>query len=558
MNAAVDTLTFPLRNDVHSRLNPSQHQRIVRPADEHGVIEALSQATRAHQRLAVCGAQHAMGGQQFAHGGWLLDTRSLRGIREFDGDSGRVCAGAGTRWPDLQQFLAAQRDRKGDGWAIRQKQTGADDFSLGGSLAANVHGRGLDLPPLVDDIESLRLVLPSGECTRVDRARRPELFARVIGGYGLFGVVTEVELRLRRRQWLQRRVSLCRRAELMSAFAQAINGGALYGDFQFAIDPCSEDFLNLGVFACYHPVDHAPPAARQQQALSAEHWRELLWLAHVDKREAFRRYSAFYLATDGQHYASDDHQFGVYLDGYHDAIDVRLGHVGSEVITELYVPPAALADFLGEVAEAARSEAMDLIYGTVRLIRKDTETALAWAREDFACVVFNLHVRHDDAGRARLREHLQRLIDIALSFGGSFYLTYALAARADQLRQAYPQIDAWLAAKRRLDPACVLDSDFHRRLCSVLGAPRSRADPAPPPCWWRCLCGDTAQATVCPRRPSASRARRSLRRTGSGRGCAAARRRGWVLGCLIGWNRCCCPASQHTTADANSGCGRRC
>jgi FAD/FMN-containing dehydrogenase len=57
-----------------------------------------------------------------------------------------------------------------------------------------------------------------------------------------------------------------------------------------------------------------------------------------------------------------------------------------------------------------------------------------------------------------------------LRYRGSFYLTYALAARADQLRRAYPQIDAWLAAKRTLDPAGVLDSDFHRRLCAVLEA----------------------------------------------------------------------------------------
>ena len=472
MNAAVNTLAAPPHNDVHSRLNASQHEQVFQPQDEEGVAAAIGLANRAGQRLAVCGAQHAMGGQQFAQGGWLLDTRSLRGVRAFDSGSGRIRVGAGTRWPELQQFLITQRDARGGGWAICQKQTGADDFSLGGSLAANIHGRGLSLPPLVDDIEGFRLVLPSGERTRVDRAHRPELFAQVIGGYGLFGVVTEVELRLRRRQWLQRRVALCRRAELMQAFTQAISEGALYGDFQFAIDPRSEDFLDLGVFACYHPVDRARPAAAQQQhALSAEHWRELLWLAHVDKSQAFRRYSAFYLASDGQHYASDDHQFGVYLDGYHDAIDARLGHVGSEVITELYVPPAALAAFLGEVAEAARSEAMDLIYGTVRLIRRDTETALAWAREDFACVVFNLHVRHDVAGRASLRRHLQRLIDIALGYGGSFYLTYALAARADQLRCAYPQIDAWLAAKRTLDPSCVLDSDFHRRLSAVLEAP---------------------------------------------------------------------------------------
>jgi FAD/FMN-containing dehydrogenase len=80
-------------------------------------------------------------------------------------------------------------------------------------------------------------------------------------------------------------------------------------------------------------------------------------------------------------------------------------------------------------------------------------------------------VRHDAAGKLQLRRHLQRLIDIALALGGSFYLTYALAARADQLRRAYPQIDAWLAAQRGVDPHGVLDSDFRRRLSALLAAP---------------------------------------------------------------------------------------
>ena len=43
---------------------------------------------------------------------------------------------------------------------------------------------------------------------------------------------------------------------------------------------------------------------------------------------------------------------------------------------------------------------VDFIYGTVRLIEPDTETYMAWARERFACVIFNLHVDHDARGLA--------------------------------------------------------------------------------------------------------------------------------------------------------------
>jgi FAD/FMN-containing dehydrogenase len=459
-----------LRNDVHSRLNPTQHRRIARPQNAEQIADIMRTAQTQRERVAVAGAQHAMGGQQFLSDGWLIDTSALSGILDFDSAHGRVRVAAGTHWPALQTFLAAQRNARGQGWAIRQKQTGADDFSLGGALASNIHGRGLDLPPFVDDIEAFTLVQPNGEIVHVDRIREPELFGLAVGGYGLFGVVSDITLRLAPRHMLERRVQLLRRTELMAAFDQARTEGAAYGDFQFAIDAKSDDFLDLGVFACYHPLPDDTPATAAPLQLHADDWCELLLLAHTDKREAFRRYSRFYLASDGQRYGSDDHQFGVYLDGYHREIDRVLGHTGSEMITELYVPREHLDAFLGLVADDCRRHAVDVIYGTVRLIREDRDTVLAWARRDWACIVFNLHVRHDAEGRGRLRTDARRLIDRALGFGGSFYLTYHREARADQLHAAYPRLHEFMAAKHRLDSHGTLDSDWYRALRATLVA----------------------------------------------------------------------------------------
>ncbi len=457
-----------LRNDVHSRLNPARHRRIAQPQNAEEIAECLLAANARGQYVAVAGAQHAMGGQQFLSDGWLIDTSSLVGVLDFDPAQGLIRIAAGTRWPALHAFLEAQRDADGHGWAIRQKQSGADDFSIGGALAANIHGRGLDLRPFVDDIEAFTLVRPNGEIVQVDRERAPELFALAVGGYGLFGVVADITLRLVRRRMLERRVRLLYRAELIAAFDRARDEGAVCGDFQFAIDPTHDDFLNHGVFACYHPLPEDTPATAAALHLQSDDWRELLSLAHTDKREAFRRYSAFYLASDGQRYGSDDHQFGVYLDGYHREIDQILGHVGSEMITELYVPRADLDAFLGQVADDCRRHDVDVIYGTVRLIREDRETVLAWARRDWACVVLNLHVRHDAEGRRRLRADARRLIDRALGFGGSFYLTYHREARADQVRAAYPRLEEFMAAKRRFDPDGMLDSDWYRALRATL------------------------------------------------------------------------------------------
>ena len=471
MSACIRATRTPgVANDVHSALNPTAHARVLRPRSSDGIAAIFAEARRRGQRCALAGARHAMGGQQFARGGWLVDCSALAGVEDFDGGRGLVRAGAGIRWPALQQFLATQRSGEGHGWAIRQKQTGADDFSLGGALAANIHGRGLDQPPLVADIESFALVTPDLQQFEVSRDSHAEWFGRVIGGYGLFGAARAVTLRLSKRRKLQRTVRLATSDELPDALAGQQQAGACYGDFQFAIDPGSPDFLRLGVLSCYRPLppDAPMPAARRQ--LSAADWRQLLWLAHVDKSRAFNRYAAFYLATDGQRYWSDDHQFGVYLDGYHRQIDARLGCVGSELISELYVPRPALPRFLDALAGCLRAQLADPIYGTVRLVERDRETLLPWAREPWACVVINLHVRHDSDGIAAVAAQKRAMIDVALAFGGGFYLTYHRHASARQLRAAHPAIDAFVACKRQVDPDQVLASDWWLALCHSLAA----------------------------------------------------------------------------------------
>src|ERR1700730_15402379 len=71
-----------------------------------------------------------------------------------------------------------------------------------------------------------------------------------------------------------------------------------------------------------------------------------------------------------------------------------------------------------------REQKANLIYGTVRLIEKDEESFLRWARQSYACVIFNLHVTHDQAGLQPAAKAFRTLIDLGIHYDGSFYLTY--------------------------------------------------------------------------------------------------------------------------------------
>ena len=454
----------PLVNDVHSRLNPTRVHELIPVASAVEVQEAVGHAARVGRPVCVGGGWHAMGAQQFATGGVMLDTRPLRARCELDAERGLVTVDAGIQWPELVARLLAAQEGRSLQWGIAQKQTGADRLSIGGAIAANVHGRGLTRPPFVADVESFLLVDAAGEIRRCSRDENAELFSLAAGGYGLFGVVVEATLRLVPRHKVRRVVEVLHADDLMAAFEARIAEGFEYGDFQFALDPASPDFLRRGIFSCYLPVSEDTPIPDGQRALSHSDWKSLLHLAHADKARAWDEYSGHYLKTSGQVYWADTQQLGTYVDDYHRELDARLGaaHVGSEMISEIYVKREDLLDLLAAAADDFRRHDVSCIYGTIRLIERDDESFLAWAREPWACVIFNLHTEHTPRGIAHSADAFRRLIDLAVARGGSYYLTYHKWATREQVLACHPRISEFLRRKDAYDPEHRFQSDWWR------------------------------------------------------------------------------------------------
>jgi hypothetical protein len=411
-------------NDVHSRLNETRVRELVRPRTEEELIETVRRAGRRRLPLSVAGCRHSMGGQQFATDSICIDTRELSRILSFDKERGLIQAEAGIQWP---QLIAGYLERQKEDellWGIAQKQTGADTFTLGGSLSSNVHGRGLTMPPLIGNVESFHLITAKGEKLHCSREENHDLFRTAIGGYGLFGLISDVTLRLVPRRTLRRKVEMISARDLISRFQSRIKAGYLYGDFQFSIDEKSPDFLQAGVFSCYEPTEKNAPVIASRQ-LREQDWLDLLTLAYTDRATAFQRYADYYRTTDGQTYWSDTNQLSTYLPDYAQKLRERVGGPESSlVITELYVPRARLADFLSAAATLLCEETSPVIYGTVRLIEKDEESFLPWARDAFACVVLNLQTFHSPAGLKSAARLFRGLIDLAIEREGSYYLTY--------------------------------------------------------------------------------------------------------------------------------------
>src|SRR5262249_27547432 len=98
-----------------------------------------------------------------------------------------VIAGPGATWRQIQMALSPR------GRAVRVMQD-SNIFSLGGSLSVNVHGKDPRYGSFIESVNYFKLVTMDGKEIRCDRTQNQDLFAAVIGGYGLLGIITEVSL----------------------------------------------------------------------------------------------------------------------------------------------------------------------------------------------------------------------------------------------------------------------------------------------------------------------------------------------------------------------------
>jgi FAD/FMN-containing dehydrogenase len=135
----------------------------------------------------------------------------------------------------------------------------------------------------------------------------------------------------------------------------------------------------------------------------------------------------------------------------------------TDILHEYFVPQARLAEFARAARPIIRREEGNLLNVTVRDVRRDDRSALAYASEDMFGLVMLFVQDRSTAGEERMQRMTRALIDAAIDCGGRHYLPYRLHATGDQLRRAYPAWDAVIEAQRRHDPKGVFRNGLFQR-----------------------------------------------------------------------------------------------
>ena len=70
------------------------------------------------------------------------------------------------------------------------------DFGVGSTFCVNAHGWPVPHGPFGSTVKAIRMVLADGTLMQCSRSENAELFALAMGGYGLFGIIVELDVEM--------------------------------------------------------------------------------------------------------------------------------------------------------------------------------------------------------------------------------------------------------------------------------------------------------------------------------------------------------------------------
>lgn len=417
-------------------------------------LSALLARARAEQLpVAIAGARHSMGGHSLTPDGIVIDMRPFRAMH-LSPDGQILTVQAGALWSEVIAFL----DPRGRSVSVMQSDSA---FSVGGSLSVNVHGWQSRHPPIASSVRAFRLMLADGQILRCSRTEQPELFSLVLGGYGLFGIILDVELQTVANAWYQ----VERVAVPAAQFAELLRRRIVeespielaYGRLAITGDAALDD----GVLTLYRSLERPEPLPEAVEDRSLEPLKRLIFRgsAGSDYGKALRWDLERWLGESIGHAFQSRNQ----LLNSDPAFYLNHSPAWTDILQEYFIPPSQLPGFLANAKRILRDHQADLLNLTLRDVRQDSDTFLRYATEDQIAVVMFFNQARTQAAEARMRELTQALIDASLASGGRYYLPYRPHASLQQFLQAYPQARRFAELKRHYDPDERFQNQFYRR-----------------------------------------------------------------------------------------------
>lgn len=423
-------------NDV-TGMTPVQASAVMQPESTQQVSELVKNTSGP---ISIAGGKYSMGGQTAINNGIQIDTQKLNHVIDFNPEKKLLTIETGATWRQVQELIDPYN------LSVKIMQSYAN-FSIGGSLSVNVHGRYIGEGPMILSVEKFKIVLADGAIVEASPKENQDIFYGAIGGYGGLGVITEVTLRLVDNVKVKRISDVMPIAKYYPYFMQQIrsdksaifHNSVIYPpDFEeVRAVTFKETQEPLTILDRLRPIDQYSFEQEQKIKIVAssnlgKHLRKLYDDIDYTKQPVmWRNYEASYDVSNLQPIKSKNKSFA---------------------LQEYFIPIERFEDFYPELIAILKKHQANVINISIRHANPDSGSLLAWAKTEVFAFVIYYQQDTDEQSKKKVGIWTRELIDAVLAKGGSYYLPYQLHATGEQFQRAYPQADRFFKLKAQLDP----------------------------------------------------------------------------------------------------------
>jgi FAD/FMN-containing dehydrogenase len=439
--------TRTILNDA-SRLSPTpvaKHVILSKPA-ANDLIERiraeLKEAAAARRPVATSVARHSMGGQSLPRDGTAITLDG--GPLEMDTTAKTYRTSAGNRWSDVIRIL----DPKGFSPAVMQSNS---DFGVGSTFCVNAHGWPVPHGPFGTTVQAIRMVLADGALMQCSRTENADLFGLAMGGYGLFGIIVELDVEMTPNLLLEPKFERMPPEKFAEQFVRTIDTDHAVAMAYGRMSVSRKKFFDDSLMVTYRPVASQPaslPAVTSSSKLTGlfddiyraqtgwESAKNLRWLIEskigptVTGGRATRN---SLMAEPVINLAQTDMR-------------------RTDILHEYFVAPERFGEFVAACRDIIPKSKAEFLNVTLRYVAEDKTPTLTIAPVRRIAAVMSFSQEVTPEGEIDMMQTTEALIDQVTAIGGAFYLPYRLHARRDQVEKAYPSVSAFVAAKRHYDP----------------------------------------------------------------------------------------------------------
>ena len=432
----LETESFTV-NDV-TGLNSFKVAKIVQPLSEQDIVDAINASTGA---ISIGGARFSMGGQTAYPDSLHLDMRAFNQVVELDPENRLVTVQSGITWRQLQQYI--------DPYDLSVKvMQDFNNFSVGGSLSVNAHGRFVHEGAIINSVKSFRIVLANGKVYEASKDHNSALFNGAIGGYGGLGVITHVTLELAANIALERKVARLEFHQFIDHFREHI----LYDDdvvLHNAIlyPPSYESLLDVSWRKTEKPLTES---ARLHEKDSISIWKniavDMMSGSNLLKRLRKNLIDPMIYRDDAVVWRNWETSYDLHDFGFISNDDQTLA------LRVYFVPIEEFEIFTLKMRDIFIRTDADILNISIRYIPQDTSSLLAWARKDVFSFTIIYHLDKTQKSMHKSRDWSTQLIQAAVDLGGSYYMPFQIHESTEQFAQAYPEAGYFFRLKEQADP----------------------------------------------------------------------------------------------------------